>query len=75
MANNPDPTNLARATVPLFYVDFESKGRLELATGITLAELNAREAERVRSNHGYFAGPLSAKFEHSSERGGVSTRW
>lgn len=43
----------ARATVPLFEIDFVSKGRVQLSPDVVLAELNAREAERVRSWHAY----------------------
>ena len=45
-------SELPRVTVPLFYVDFDSTERQALADGVCLAELNAREAERVRSYHG-----------------------
>lgn len=46
-------SHFPRATVPLFYADFEAVGRVALTEHATLAELTAREAERVRAYHGY----------------------
>lgn len=43
----------------MFGIDFQAAGRTELAEGVVLAELTAREAERVRSNHAHFSGALS----------------
>jgi len=55
-----DLTKCARVTIPLFNVDFRTKGRLELSEGVVLAELIAREAERVRAYHAYEHDKLPA---------------
>jgi Apea-like HEPN len=52
------PSQLPRATVPLFFTDFQCAGRRSLTEDVTLAELTARESERVRSSHAYAVASL-----------------
>lgn len=40
-----------RATVPLFYADFATEGRLQLAPQVVLAALDEGEAKRIISHH------------------------